>query len=77
MTDVAHEIGNREDQVRSTCLLPSFSIYLEPQMERVGILDLVPGHEVRAERRECVRALSLDPLSAAFQLEFTFAVIVV
>src|ERR1700690_4115255 len=42
-----------------------------------GVRNFVARGEKRSQRRECVRALALHPLTAAFQLKSSLGVVVV
>src|SRR6185437_5606756 len=50
-------------------VLVPVAIHAQPQLQRSGVSNLIPGHEPRAERPEGIAALPLDPLAAALELE--------
>src|SRR4029079_5651182 len=65
-----------EDHGACVAALAFVAVHVEPHLEILRVLDLVFGHEPRAERTERLAALALRPLSRAFELKNAFGDIV-
>src|SRR4029078_12564395 len=68
-SDEGHELGDREDHVARRAALPGFAVDGKAHRQCLRIGDLVPRREIRTERRECIRALALEALTATIELE--------
>src|SRR5438034_3808564 len=69
LADVADERGHVEDEVLGRAGLLGLPVHLEPQAQVVDVGNLVGRREKGAEGRECVAALTLDPLPPTLELE--------
>src|SRR4029078_725344 len=68
-SDEGHELGDREDHVARRAALPGFAVDGKAHRQCLRICELVPRREIRTERRECIRALALEALTATIELE--------
>src|SRR5436190_15816142 len=66
---VPDDMRDAEDHRPGVAALALLAVHVEPHVELLHVLDLVPGDEPGAERAELLAALALGPLAAAFDLE--------
>src|SRR5207244_9601569 len=63
LTDIAHNIIDRENQLAGSAGLPHFSVH--PAFdEKVAVVEA--GHDARTQGAECIRALCTEPLEIIF-----------
>ena len=80
----AHETADIGDQpldshvhLAGVRALDLFAVDLQPQIGALETGELIRGDQPRAERREGIGALALDPLTGAFELKLALGVVVV
>jgi len=59
------EFVQAEDEIRRRRVLQALPVDVGPDVEVVGVVDLVEGHQFRTEGSEGVEALAPDPLSVS------------
>src|SRR5207253_8271274 len=70
--EIAHNLGDAKDHVRSRAVLAPDAVHIEPEPERLGVWDLISCDEPRSDRPERVAALALGPLTGALALQRPF-----
>lgn len=59
-TDVADQVGDREDHRGGLSLLPQLSVHLKPDLQLVRVWDLLLGHKF-TDRARCAECLGQGP----------------